>query len=389
MHTIKDIQLTNKRILLRVDFNVSLNAHHRIASDARIVQTLPTIEYLLKHDNQVIILSHLGRPHGIDQTFTLSPVARRLAEYMPGVTITLVRDLTFLPREITRTPKGKEIFVLENIRFFKGEERNDPNFAQELAKFGDVYVNDAFSVSHRKTASVVGLPKLLPHYAGLLMKKEVEALSHLTKHPESPFVAILGGAKVSSKIHLIEKLITLADIVLLGGSLANTFLLALGDEVGRSLVEKNEVSQAKKILALAEKKKTRLLLPTDVMVGDPKGRHAIPKFVQNVAKHDVIFDIGPHTWVMYEQALAQAKTILWNGPMGLFETAAYKHGTDSMYEAITKNEQAVSIVGGGETLSALSHKHHLEKISHISTGGGAMLEFIEHGTLPGIEALKA
>jgi len=389
MQYIDQVELENKRILLRVDFNVSLNEKHQLANDARIRQSLPTIEYLLKKNNHLLLLSHLDRPHGRDTQFSLEPIVKRLAEYLPGVTVTLVSDLNSLPRENTRIPTSSEaLFVLENIRFFPGEEANDPKFAKELSSVADVFVNDAFSVSHRKSTSVVGLPPLLPSYGGLLLKKEIETIKRVLDNPQSPVVTILGGVKISTKIKLIEKLISLSDIVLLGGGLANTFLLALGFQIGRSLAEREEVHQAKHLLTIAEKKQTRLLLPTDCLVGDLKGQHVEPKLVQSLSGHDQIFDLGPQTIVTYQQAIAQAKTIIWNGPMGLFEVPAYKHGTDAIYEAITTNAQATSLVGGGETLAALSHKHHLDNITHISTGGGAMLAFIENGTLPGIEALE-
>lgn len=388
MKYIDEVQLRDKTILLRDDFNISLDARHHISNDERIRQSLPTIEYLLKEHNQLILLSHLGRPQGVDPKFSLAPVAKRLQEYLPHQHIILVPDLKSLSAEKTRKDNKNDVFLLENIRFFPGEEANSPDFAKELASLGDVYVNDAFSVSHRASASVVGLPHLLPSYGGLLLKKEVETIGHAIAHPKNPFVAVLGGAKISSKIALIDKLIAIADFVLLGGGLANTFLLALGMEVGKSLVEPGEVAKAKQLLSHAEKHRTRLLLPSDVVVGDVEGKTVMVKPVQMLAKTDRIFDIGPETQASFGQALALAKTIIWNGPVGHFEVEAYQRGTDFLYYAIADNTQAVSIVGGGETLAALTHKEHLDHITHISTGGGAMLEFIEKGTLPGIEALN-
>lgn len=388
MNYIDEVEIHDKRVLVRADFNISFNAKHEIANDARIRESLPTIEYLLKNGNKLILISHLGRPHGVDKQFSLAPVAQRLQHYLPQQKIMLVSDLSALPRKNTQTATTNEIFLLENIRFFAGEEKNDPQFVKELASFGDVFVNDAFSVSHRKTASIIGLPAVLPSFAGLLMKKEISMLTKAISSPHHPFVTVLGGAKISTKIKLIEKLIALADIVLLGGGLATTFLLALGMEIGRSLAEPAEQTEAKRLLQLAEYKQTRLVLPIDVVVGDRGGKHLSFKQVQEVNKHDTILDIGPQTIALFEQSIAQARTLIWNGPVGLFEVDAYKHGTDAIYKAITSNTDLISIVGGGETLAALSHKHHLEKITHISTGGGAMLEFIEKGTLPGIEALN-
>lgn len=389
MKYIDEVQLHNQTILLRDDFNISLDARHHISNDERIRQSLPTIQYLLKEHNQLILLAHLGRPEGIDSKFSLAPVAKRLQEYLSHQRVVLVPDLKALSAEKTRKDNKNDVFLLENIRFFPGEEDNNPDFVKELASLGDVYVNDAFSVSHRSSASVVGLPHLLPSYGGLLLKKEVETIGHAIAHPKNPFVAVLGGAKISSKIALIDKLIAIADFVLLGGGLANTFLLALDMEVGKSLVEPREVDKAKHLLAHAEKHRTRLLLPTDAVVGDVEGKTTMVKPVQALQKTDRIFDIGPETQASFGQALALARTIIWNGPVGYFEVPAYQRGTDFLYYAIADNTQAVSIVGGGETLAALTHKEHLDHITHISTGGGAMLEFIEKGTLPGIEALNS
>lgn len=388
MRYIDQEEIKNKRVLLRVDYNVSLDKRHHIGNDERILQSLPTIKYLLKSNNTVILLSHLGRPHGKERSLSLEPVATRLHEFLPDVAVNFITDLESLPRENMRNSLLNQLFLLENLRFFPGEDSNDKNFAKQLATHGDVYVNDAFSVSHRKTASIIGLPMLLPSYAGLLMKKEVESISKATENPKHPFVAILGGAKISTKIALISKLIDIADVVLLGGGLANTFLLALNIQIGKSLVEPSEIANAKKLLKLAHDKKTKLLLPTDVMVGDKEGRHTTLKSVQSVLKHDQIFDIGPETQAIYGQAILQAKTIIWNGPVGYFETEAYRRGTDFIYYSIAAVSDVISIVGGGETIAAISNKDHLEKITHISTGGGAMLEFIENGTLPGIESLS-
>lgn len=388
MKYIDEYPISEKRILLRVDFNVSLNPKHQIADDARIKQSLPTIEFLLKHNNRLILISHLGRPHGLDLKLSLEPVKNRLQELLPDKIIHLLRDFSEPEREILRNQKANEIILLENIRFFAEEEKNDENFAKNLAQLADVYVNDAFAVSHRKAASIVAITKFLPSYAGLLMKKEIETLSKVITHPQKPLVVIVGGAKISAKIKLIKKLITLADFILFGGGLANTFLLALGIEVGRSLTEPQEIDEAKSILRLAGEKQTKILLPEDVVIGDQQGKHTTYKKVQMLNKHDTILDIGPETMALFGQAILQAKTIIWNGPVGRFEVDAYRRGTDFIYYAIAANQTAVSIVGGGETLAALSQKEHLEKITHISTGGAAMLEFIENGTLPGIEALK-
>jgi len=387
MRYIDDREIKNKRVLLRVDYNVSLDQRHRIGNDERIRQSLPSIRLLIKNHNSLILLSHLGRPHGKDKNLSLEPVAKRLQELLPEIQVIFVPDLESLPRENMRNSLLNQLFLLENVRFFPGEDLSSAEFSKQLASYGDVYVNDAFSVSHRTCASITEMPKLLPSYGGLLMKKEIENLEPLLKNPKHPFVAILGGAKISTKIKLLYKLIDTADFLLLGGGMANTFLLALGDELGRSLVEKDEVSEARKLLGFAASKKTKLLLPTDVILGDKNGKNAKLALIQDVSKHDIVLDIGPQTQAVFAQAILQAKTIIWNGPMGYFENEAYRRGTDFIFYAICANNSAISIVGGGETISAISNKEHLEKITHISTGGGAMLEFIENGTLPGILAL--
>lgn len=389
MKYIDEADIRNKRVLLRVDYNVSLNKKHRIINDERIKQSLPTITYLLKKSNSIILLSHLGRPHLHDSTLSLKPIADDLQRLMPNCEVIFVPDLEHLPIEITRTGNVNRIFLLENIRYYKGEEKNDDDFTKKLAEYGDVFVNDAFSVSHRVSSSIVGLPSLLPSYGGLLMKKEVETIRKIINDPKIPVVSILGGAKISTKLHLIDRLLEISDFLLLGGGLANTFLLALKNEVGRSLVEKNEVKRALRLIHHASKKHCRLLLPSDVVVGDKDGRNAVIKPVHMLSRHDTIYDIGPETQAIFAQAILQAKTIIWNGPVGLFEVPIYQRGTDFIYYAITANENATSLVGGGETLAALTDKENLNKITHISTGGGAMLAFIEKGTLPGIDALNS
>jgi 3-phosphoglycerate kinase len=388
MKYIDEVQLSNKTVLLRVDFNVSLNPAHHITNDERIRQTLPTILYLLKQHNSVILISHLGNPKGVDATLSLKEVSQRLQELLPSAKVIFVKDFKSLSREKTRTGNLNELYLLENIRFHSGEKANDLAFAKELALLGDVYVNDAFSVSHRTAATTVSLPSLLPAFGGLLLKKEVEALTQILKHPKHPFVALLGGAKISTKMQLLEKIITVSDEVLLGGGIANTFLLALGNEVGKSLVETNEKKLVLHLLKLAKEHNTSVLLPVDAIVGDKKGSYTKEKSIQDITASDQILDIGTQTQAMFGSSIAHAKTILWNGPFGMIEVDAYKRGTDFLYYTIAENKDATSVVGGGETLAALTNKDHLERISHISTGGGAMLAYIEKGTLPGIEALQ-
>lgn len=388
MKYIDEAHVSKKTVLLRVDFNVSLNPNHTIADDARIKQALPTIEYLVRHHNKVILIAHLGDPEKRTAADSLIRIARRLQEYLPHNNIRFVEDFTKDP-DVFRTQKENEIILLENIRFYPGETKNDPEFAKQLAKLGEVYVNDAFSVSHRKHTSIVGLPALLPSYAGLLLKKEIVALEMIMKHPQKPFVAIMGGKKISTKIKFINKLVTIADYLLLGGGLANTFLIAKGLKLGDSLADNDELALAKKILTLAKKEKTEIVLPQDTVVGPSlHAKQTEIKKVEDIEKDDLVLDIGPETQADFGAVIAKARTIIWNGPVGYMENQHFKRGTDFLYYSITENRYAISVIGGGDTLAAINNKEYLDKITHISMGGGAMLEFIENGTLPGIEALK-
>lgn len=388
MKYIDEVIIEHKTVLLRVDFNVSLNRNQTIADDVRIRQSLPTIEYLLKHHNKIIIIAHLGEPEKRDPESSLHHVAKRLNEYLPQNKVILVDDFLADDHHL-KEQKEDEVILLENIRFYPGEQANDPEFAKQVAARGEIFVNDAFGVSHRKAASLVGLPPLLPSYAGLLMKKEITMIDKLMKHPYKPFVAIVGGKKIATKIKFITKLTTMADYVLLGGGLANTFLVALGHKVGESLIAQDDIDHAKEILKLAAKEKTQILLPTDVVVAKSLDSHTSDvKRIDQVGNTEQILDIGPDTQAAFGAAIATAKTIVWNGPVGYMENPEFKRGTDFLYYAITHNVAAISVLGGGDTLAAINKKEYLNKITHISTGGGAMLEFIENGTLPGIEALK-
>lgn len=381
-------ELAHKKILIRVDFNVSLNPNHSIADDARIKQSIPTLEFLLKKQNKLILMAHLGQPEKRTSEASLAPVARRLQQYLPHQKVILVDDFQKDAHRIIEQ-KPDEIILLENIRFYPGEQANDPTFAKELAQLGEVYVNDAFSVSHRKSASVVGLPKLLPSYGGLLLKKEITMIQGLMDHPKKPFVAIIGGKKISTKIKFIQKLTAIADYVLIGGGLANTFLAAEKLPVGKSLVSEEDISFAKQLIDHAKKQHTHILLPQDVVVGKSLGSdESQVRKVEEIAPSEEALDIGPETQAEFGKVIDEAETIVWNGPVGYMENQEFKRGTDFLYYAITNNEHATSVVGGGDTLAAIAKKEYLDKITHISTGGGAMLEFIENGTLPGIEALK-
>lgn len=388
MKFIDDVTIEHKTVLLRVDFNVSLNPNHAIADDARIKQSLPTIDYLLKHKNKLIIIAHLGEPEKRNANDSLHPVAKRLQEYLPHNRVILIDDFLKASEQLS-VQTGSEIFLLENIRFYPGEQANDPEFTEQLAALGEIYVNDAFGVSHRKAASVVGLPKLLPSYGGLLLKKEITVLDGIMKHPKKPFVAIIGGKKIETKIKFISKLTAVADSLLIGGGLANTFIAAEGFSVGKSLISEENISFAKQLLAHAKREHTQLFLPTDVVVANSLNSETSEiKKITEIRKDEEALDIGPETQAAFGKVIDEANTIVWNGPVGYMENQEFKRGTDFLYYSITDNNHVTSVVGGGDTLSAISKKEYLDKITHISTGGGAMLEFIENGTLPGIEALN-
>lgn len=383
-------EISHKRVLLRADFNVSLKGD-KITDDTRITQVIPTITLLLKHHNRLIIMAHLGRPDGKrNDNYTLQPVAKRLQHYFPSVTVRLIDDFeSEKGKEQLAKQTEHEICLLENIRYYEGEQKNDPAFAKELAFLGDVYVNDGFGVSHRADASVVGVAKLLPHYAGLLMNREITAISKIFHHPKHPVVAIIGGAKTETKIPLLYKLTELADYLLLGGAIANTFLATQGYDMGRSLVDHGLEKEVDRIIHHAKMHQTAIVLPQDTRCGVTVDDTTFAHYpINHIPHNNMSIDIGPETEALYGSIISKAKTIVWNGPVGYIENPIFAQGTNFLYYAVTDNKGAFSIVGGGDTLAALSNEDHVGKISHISTGGGAMLEFIEKGTLPGIEALK-
>jgi phosphoglycerate kinase len=389
--TIEDTEIYAKKILLRVDFNVARNKDLTISDDARIVQAIPTIKQLLKNHNRLILVSHLGQPKIRDYKYSLKNVGERLHKYLPDMQITLVNDfLSEAGKEKLENQKTHEIILLENIRFYPEEQRNDQQFAKKLATLADIYVNDAFGVSHRSDASIVGVPKYLPSYAGLLLKKEIESIETVLTNPQKPFVAIIGGAKIKTKINLLAKLMDIADYILVGGALANNFLLARGLKVGTSLVEIDEIPFAKKILSMASEKNVSFILPKDVIVSslhDANEESRVVK-VDEIPSHLAVVDIGPETEAEFGSYIEKAKTIVWNGPVGYSEKAQFCRGTEFIFYSIAQNQNAYSVVGGGDTIAAISQEDYINKISHLSTGGGAMLEFIEKGTLPGIEALR-
>lgn len=387
--TIDTAHIENKRVLIREDFDVSLNPNHTIANDVRIQKSLPTISLLLKGKNTLILMGHLGRPEKRDSAFSLAPVVKDLAHLLPHVKVSLVEDfLSAKGKEQLTKQQHDEILVLENLRFSEGEEKNDPELAKSLASLADVYINDAFADSHRSHASIVGVPQHLPSYAGITLTDEVEAITSAIKSEKKPVVAIMGGAKIPDKLAFVSKLIEVADYLLVGGGIANTMLYAKGMSIGKSICEKEEKSHVEKLFALAKQHKTEIVLPADVVGLEGQSKEEKVVAVTDVPKDFSIFDIGPETQAIFGNIIAKANTILWNGPVGYFEKDEFRRGTDFLYYAITQNDHAYSLVGGGDTLAAISKKEYLDKISHISTGGGAMLELIEKGTLPGLEALK-
>ncbi len=384
--SIDDVEIKNSTVLVRVDYNVTLGKDKKIIDDLRIRQTLPTLKVLLKHKNKLILCSHLGDPKDHDRTLTLLPVANYLSKLINHPVI-LVNDWNNKKSRPLFDRQNSAIILLDNLRFWPGEMANDEDFARSLAELADIFVQDAFGVCHRPHASVIGIPKLLPSYAGLLLKSEIETISNILEHPKKPTISILGGAKISTKIKMLYKLIDRSQVLLLGGGMANTFLHAQGHEVGNSLFEKQEGEEARLILNHAKNKQVDLILPIDVIVKTKQNR-IMTKLLSEVKKEMIIGDIGPATRELFASRISRGKTIIWNGPMGMVEKSVFQAGNNAVYSAIVGDRQAFSLVGGGDTIASIASKKNVDRISHLSTGGGAMIEFIEGGTLPGIEAIK-
>ena len=388
--TIDDVVLRDKRVIIRADFNVPLDDSHQITDDTRIRSTLPTINRAIDDGAKVILCSHLGRPNGtFDPTYSLAPVAKRLSRLM-GKEILFAPDCIGPAVEgLVAKMKPGDVLLLENLRFHKGEEKNDDAFSKALAALGDVYINDAFGAAHRAHASTVGITKFIPaSVAGFLLKKEIEYLEGAVENPVRPFVAILGGAKVSGKIGVIENLGKRVDKVIIGGGMAFTFLKAKGLEIGNSLVENDMLDFAKGIEDHAFSRGVKFYLPVDCVVAVSREPGAESKIVpvQEIPKDWYALDIGPASVKLFNEAVQNAKTILWNGPMGVFEIDAYARGTLAMAHAIA-DAYALTIVGGGETAMAVHRAGESENMSFISTGGGAALELLEGKQLPGLTAL--
>jgi len=397
--TIRDVDPSGKKILVRVDFNVPLEkagggAPGRgatVADDTRITAALPTIRSLIERGGALALASHLGRPKGADASLSLAPVAERLSSLL-GIKVPLLSDCVGPEvRAAVAKLRPGSVVLLENVRFHAEEEKNDPAFAKGLADGFDLYVNDAFGAAHRAHASTEGVAKLLPAYAGLLMEKELGALGGLLGEPRRPFVAIIGGAKVSSKIDVLQALVSKVDTLAVGGGMANTFLLAAGRKVGTSLVEADRTAEAARIMKQLEKEKKRLLLPVDVLAApsvDADGaQRAMTYDVGDVPASMAIVDIGPRTIAQYREAIREARTVFWNGPVGVFEIDEFANGTRQVAEFMANNPGATTVVGGGESVQAVMKAGLADKMTHVSTGGGASLELIEGKTLPGVEAI--
>ena len=386
--TVRDIDLSGKNVLLRVDFNVPL-AQGTVADDARLRATLPTLNLLRERKAKTILVSHLGRPQGaVDEALRLAPVAARLSELL-ALPVQTARDC--IGSEVAaaaRALQSGDVLLLENVRFHAAEEKNDPSFAQQLASLADVFVNDAFGAAHRAHASTVGVTAYLPSVAGLLMEKEIATLSRLLEAPERPFVAMIGGAKISTKIGVLTHLLSKIDVLVAGGGIANTLLKAQGHAVGKSLVEDEQLAVATEFLVQANEIGVAVLLPSDVVigtVGEPNGTGDVVA-TDAIPPHTMIGDIGPKTVAAIQTILSTARTVLWNGPLGLFEEERFAGSTRSLAHALASTH-AVTIVGGGETVAAVAACGVTDSITHVSTGGGATLEFLEGKTLPGVAAL--
>jgi phosphoglycerate kinase len=390
--TIDDLQLRDKRVLVRVDFNVPLDKRCEVTDDRRIVESLPTINKILQDGGKLILMSHLGRPKGRTQELSLLPVAKRL-ERLLGKPVKFVNDC--IGPEVEKAVselKSGECLLLENLRFYPEEEKNNPEFARKLAGLGDIYINDAFGTAHRAHASTEGVTKYIQQCAaGYLMQKELKYLGLALSDPKRPFVAILGGAKISGKIDVIENLMDKVDALLIGGGMSFTFFKSMGKEIGKSLLESDKIDMAKEILKQAKEKKVNLVLPIDVVVATDATDDVVTKVVDidSIPPNQQGLDIGPKTLDIFSAVLKNAKTVVWNGPMGVFEVKKFANGTIKIAEILANLTQggATTIVGGGDSAAAVTQAGLEDKLTHISTGGGASLEFLEGKVLPGVAAL--
>ena len=390
LNTIREADLKNKRVLIRVDFNVPLK-DGKVTDATRIVAALPTIKYILDQPGtSLVVMSHFGRPKGKkNPDFSMVPVGKKFEELL-GRPVKVASDVIGpeVKKEVEALKPG-EVLLLENVRFYPDEEANNPEFAKELASYGDLYVNDAFGTAHRAHASTEGVAHFLPAYAGFLIEKEVKFMAPLLEKPDKPFVAIIGGSKVSSKISVLESLVKTCDTIVIGGGMAYTFLKVQGHAIGKSLVEDDFLDTAKNFLAAAAKKGVNVILPVDHVCADNFAEDAKPVTVDSIDIPENLMgmDIGPKTTKAIVDALKTAKSVVWNGPMGVFEFASFAKGTEAVAKALAASD-AITVVGGGDSVAAINKFGLADKISHVSTGGGASLEFLEGKVLPGIKALE-
>lgn len=390
--TIRDVNVEGKRVFVRCDFNVPLDENSKITDENRIQGALPTIKYLLDHGAKVVLASHLGRPkNGPEAKFSLKPVAERLNQLLGGK-VTMANDVIGedAQKKVAALKNGEAV-LLENVRFHKEEEKNDPEFAKKLASFADIFVNDAFGTAHRAHASTEGISHFVKtSVAGFLIEKELEVMGGALADPKRPFVAILGGAKVSDKIGVINNLLEKVDKLLIGGAMAYTFIVAKGGKVGMSKLEADKVDLAKELLEKAKAKGVELYLPVDTVIAQEFKADAESKVCETMAIPDGWegLDIGPKTAELFAGVIKTAKTVIWNGPMGVFEFPKFAVGTKAVAQALADNPQAITIIGGGDSAAAIEQLGYADKVTHISTGGGASLEFLEGKVLPGIACLN-
>ncbi len=388
--TIEDIDVRGKKTLVRVDFNVPLNEAGEITDETRIQAALPTINYLLEHGAKVILMSHLGRPKGeVKPEFSLAPVAKRLAEILNTKVIFAKDCVGKDAQDAVDSMEDGQVVLLENLRFHKEETANDAEFAKQLASLGDIFVNDAFGTAHRAHASTAGVADYIPAVAGYLIGKELSVMGQALEDPQRPFIAILGGAKVSDKIGVIENLLTKVDCLVIGGGMANTFVKAQGYEMGKSLVDDERLDLARDLMEQAKKKGIKIMLPVDFVVAKEFDANAETQIVaaENIPADSMALDIGPSSRIIFGNEVKGAKTVIWNGPMGVAEMPAFAGGTRAVAEALAESS-AITIIGGGDSAAAVKKLGFADKMSHISTGGGASLEFLEGKELPGVAVLN-
>lgn len=390
MRSVRDLDLKNKRLLMRVDFNVPMDDEGKIIDDTKMTAALPTIEYVLEQGGSLVLMSHLGRPDGkADPEFSLRPVAAHLSELLQRPVIMADDCIGPEVEKLADYLRPGEVLMLENLRFHPEEEKNDPEFSRALARLGEIYINDAFGSAHRAHASTAGVAAYLPAYAGLLLEKEVTMLKKVMNNPQSPRLAILGGAKIKDKLGLIRNLLKKMDILLVGGGIGSTFLCAKGVKVGKSICEQDLLREARELLDLAAMAGKTILMPVDVVVAKELSAKATPKVVDidAIPEDAMILDIGPKTLKGFTMAINRAKTIIWNGPVGVYEYPQFASGTTGIAQAIAAS-QAISVIGGGDSAAAIKQLGLEDQITHISTGGGATLEFLEGMELPGVKSCE-